>query len=193
MSKSINRRSFVRNGLTIAGATTMGAGLLTHSSPLLAQGSALSTGDAAMLRFAAAAEILETDLWVQYNELGGIQDSEVPGGTGNKFYTSKLANLDAKFPQYNVCDARALSHSFIGSGLQAGKSACQTGFARSRGCGAAAEHAEDVVDGILHTLSAFVHDVDTFGGQVADLETVVTLGDGYVDLVRTHGGSVLLR
>jgi hypothetical protein len=50
-----------------------------------------------------------------------------------------------------------------------------------------------VVDGILHTLSAFVHDVDTFGGQVADLETVVTLGDGYVDLVGTHGGSVVLR
>jgi hypothetical protein len=100
MNNSINRRSFVRNGLTIAGATTMGAGLLTQSSPLLAQGGTISAGDAAMLRFAAAAEILETDFWVQYNELGGIQDSEVPGGTGNKFYTSKLANLDADFAQY---------------------------------------------------------------------------------------------
>ena len=39
----------------------------------------ITTGDAALLRFAAAAEILETDFWVQYNELGGIQDSEVPG------------------------------------------------------------------------------------------------------------------
>src|SRR5215469_3667716 len=100
MTKSINRRSFVRGGLTIAGATTMGAGLLTHSSPLLAQGAAISAGDAALLRFAAAAEILESDFWVQYNELGGIPDTEVPGGTGNKMYTSKLANLDADFAQY---------------------------------------------------------------------------------------------
>src|SRR5438067_2963977 len=100
MSKSINRRSFVRSGLTIAGATTMGAGLLTQSSPLLAQGGTISAGDAAMLRFAAAVETLETDFWVQYNELGGIPDAEVPGGTGNKFYTSKLQNLDADFPQY---------------------------------------------------------------------------------------------
>ncbi len=37
----------------------------------------LTKGDAAILRFLAAAEILETDLWQQYNELGGIQDSEV--------------------------------------------------------------------------------------------------------------------
>jgi len=101
MSQSINRRSFVRNGLTIAGATTIGgAGLLTHSSPLLAQGGTITAGDAAMLRFAAAVETLETDFWVQYNELGGIPDSEVPGGTGNKFYTSKLENLDEDFPQY---------------------------------------------------------------------------------------------
>src|SRR5215469_3206091 len=100
MTKSINRRSFVRGGLTIAGATTMGAGLLTHSSPLLAQGDPISTGDAALLRFAAAAEILESDFWVQYNELGGIPDTEVPGGTGNKFYTAALANLDADMAQY---------------------------------------------------------------------------------------------
>jgi hypothetical protein len=48
----------------------------------------LTKGDAAILRFLAAAEILETDLWQQYNELGGIQDSEVPGGTGNPAYTA---------------------------------------------------------------------------------------------------------
>jgi hypothetical protein len=53
-----------------------------------------------MLRFAAAAEILETDFWVQYNELGGIQDSEVPGGSGNAPYTAALAVLDADFAQY---------------------------------------------------------------------------------------------
>jgi len=53
-----------------------------------------------LLRFAAAAEILETDFWVQYNELGGIPDSEVPGGSGNPTYTAKLQVLDADFPQY---------------------------------------------------------------------------------------------
>jgi hypothetical protein len=63
-------------------------------------GSRLRRGDAAMLRFAAAAEILESDFWIQYNELGGIQDKEVPWGTGNAPYTAKLQVLDADFPQY---------------------------------------------------------------------------------------------
>src|SRR5215472_10801861 len=38
--------------------------------------------------------------WVQYNELGGVQDSEVPGGTGSTPYTTKLQVLDSDFPQY---------------------------------------------------------------------------------------------
>jgi hypothetical protein len=101
----LNRRSFVKSGLMAAGAVA-GAELLTHAPSALAKAASqericsLSTGDAALLRFAAAAEILESDFWVQYNELGGIQDSEVPGGSGNKFYTAKLANLDADFAQY---------------------------------------------------------------------------------------------
>jgi hypothetical protein len=60
----------------------------------------LTRGDAALLRFAAAAEILETDFWVQYNELGGVQDSEVPGGTGNVPYTAALTKLDADMATY---------------------------------------------------------------------------------------------
>jgi hypothetical protein len=40
----------------------------------------------ASLRFLAAVETLESDLWQQYNELGGIQDSEVPGGSGSAAY-----------------------------------------------------------------------------------------------------------
>jgi hypothetical protein len=60
----------------------------------------LPKGDAAILRFLAAAEILETDLWHQYNELGGIQDSEVPGGSGNAAYTKALEVLDEDMPQY---------------------------------------------------------------------------------------------
>jgi hypothetical protein len=60
----------------------------------------ITKGDAALLRFAAAAEILETDLWVQYNELAGIQDSEVPGGSGNPAYTEALKVLDEDMDQY---------------------------------------------------------------------------------------------
>jgi hypothetical protein len=97
---SISRRSFVKGGLTVAGAATMGAGLLTQSSPLLAQSGSLTAGDAALLRFAAAAEILEADFWIQYNELAGIPDPEVPGGTGNPTYTRKLKNLDDDFDEY---------------------------------------------------------------------------------------------
>jgi hypothetical protein len=78
MKSAINRRSFVKNGLTAAGVAAAGAGLLANSSSALAQGGPeehsgrLTKGDAALLRFAAAAEILETDFWVQYNELAGI-------------------------------------------------------------------------------------------------------------------------
>ena len=60
----------------------------------------LTKGDAAILRFLAAAEILETDLWQQYNELAGIQDGEVPGGSGNPAYTEALAVLDEDMAQY---------------------------------------------------------------------------------------------
>ena len=106
MKGAINRRSFVKNGLTAAGVATVGAGLLADSSSVLAEAGPeehsgrLTPGDAALLRFAAAAEILETDFWVQYNELGGIQDSEVPGGSGNPAYTEALEVLDEDMAVY---------------------------------------------------------------------------------------------
>jgi hypothetical protein len=65
-----------------------------------AAGSAMPAGDIAILRFLAAIETLEADLWQQYNELGGIQDSEVPGGSGNPAYTAALAVLDEDMDQY---------------------------------------------------------------------------------------------
>jgi hypothetical protein len=105
LKSSINRRSFMRNGLTAAGTATVGAGLLTNKLALLGEdlkedSGGLTPGDAALLRFAAAAEILESDFWVQYNELGGIQDREVPGGSGNPTYTAALQVLDSDMPQY---------------------------------------------------------------------------------------------
>src|SRR5438128_1900784 len=103
--KSLKRRSFLK-GIGVAGAASVGAGLLAQTSSAFAQegpeehSGRLTRGDAALLRFAAAAEILETDFWVQYNELGGIPDSEVPGGSGNAPYTAALAVLDEDMAQY---------------------------------------------------------------------------------------------
>jgi hypothetical protein len=90
-----SRRAFLAG----AGAAALGVDLLADASPALARGG-LTPGDAALLRFAAAAEILETDFWQQYNELGGIQDSEVPGGSGSPLYTAALSVLDSDMAQY---------------------------------------------------------------------------------------------
>src|SRR5437879_13838779 len=103
-----NRRAFLRNGIGIAGALTVGAGVLGNGISVFAKeqhegevSGHLTKGDAALLRFAAAAEILETDFWVQYNELGGVPNtSEVPGGSGSPTYTAALENLDADMAQY---------------------------------------------------------------------------------------------
>ena len=106
LGRSINRRSFVKSGLVAAGAATISAGLVARTSAASGRkdreekSGRLNKGDAAILRFLAAAEILETDFWVQYNELGGVQDAEVPGGSGNSMYTEKLQNLDSDMAQY---------------------------------------------------------------------------------------------
>ncbi|HSC45568.1 MAG TPA: ferritin-like domain-containing protein [Candidatus Acidoferrum sp.] len=98
-----NRRSFLKHS-AVAGAATVGAGLLSAGSPVFAdeeKSGRLTRGDAALLRFAAAAEILETDFWVQYNELGGVPNTgEVPGGSGNPAYTALLAAIDDDMNQY---------------------------------------------------------------------------------------------
>jgi len=94
-----SRRSFLLKGAAV-GAATLGAGrLLTDATPAFASGG-LTKGDAAILRFLAAAEILETDIWQQYNELAGIQDGEVPGGSGNPAYHDAVAVLDEDMDQY---------------------------------------------------------------------------------------------
>jgi hypothetical protein len=95
--RAVSRRTFLGGSLAV-GAGAVGAALLPGVSARAA--GTLSQGDASILRFLAALEILETDFWQQYNELGGIQDTEVPGGTGNKPYTKALAQLDADMAQY---------------------------------------------------------------------------------------------
>ena len=81
IGRTSSRRSFVLGGLAVGAGTIGAARLLADPSSAFGSGG-LTPGDAAILRFLAAAEILETDLWQQYNELGGIQDSEVPSGRG---------------------------------------------------------------------------------------------------------------
>ena len=103
---AVNRRSFLKGGV-VAGAATVGAGLLAGSLPALAQkksSSSLSTGDIAILQFLAMAELIETDLWQQYAELGGVT-----AGTQNP-YQLALQQLDGDGSQYitsNTLDERS--------------------------------------------------------------------------------------
>jgi len=83
-----------------AGVATVGAGLFTKASALGRDEDegerSLAKGDAAILQFLLAAEIIETDLWQQYNELGGVAATNGP--TQN--YIAALQNLDGDMPQY---------------------------------------------------------------------------------------------
>jgi hypothetical protein len=63
----------------------------------------LNPGDAAILRFLAAAELIESDLWTQYAELGGIGNNppvEVDPNQSPNNYQVALSNLDTDGPQY---------------------------------------------------------------------------------------------
>src|ERR1700675_3856727 len=90
----VKRRSFLK-GLGIAGATLSAGALLGAKANAQEQRSTgrLSKGDVALLKFAAAVELIEADLWQQYNELGGVQG-------GNPAYIAALSNLDGDMPQY---------------------------------------------------------------------------------------------
>jgi Ferritin-like domain len=114
----ISRRSFLGKSLAV-GAGTIGAGLLANVRAEEDRRHGLNRGDAAMLRFAAAAELIEADFWIQYNELAGIQDPEVPGGTGNPAYTSAVAVLDEDMAQYvhDNTDDEITHHEFLNAYL----------------------------------------------------------------------------
>ena len=88
------RRSFLRRlGL---GAVLLAPGAALLSSPgkiFAANNRRLKKGDVAILQFLAAAEIIETDLWQQYTELGGQDAPE-------SSYRGALEILDEDQPQY---------------------------------------------------------------------------------------------
>ena len=106
LNRGGSRRSFITKGLA-AGTATVGAGLLGSRLALSAQeiddddSGQLTRGDAAILKFLGAVEFIESDLWEQYWELGGVQDNEFATATGgNPFYTDALTILDGDMPQY---------------------------------------------------------------------------------------------
>jgi len=115
-TRGSNRRAFLKNGAIAAGAATVSAGL---RAPAFAKkgpedkSGRLTVGDAAILRFLAAAEILESDLWEQYWELSsatGVNSffeapnpatgTKPPPTGGNPAYTTALQILDGDMPQY---------------------------------------------------------------------------------------------
>jgi hypothetical protein len=93
------RRSFLRNLGLGAALLAPGAALLTRSSKALASDHnkkderELPRGDVAILQLLAAAELIETDLWQQYNELGGVNAPD-------SGYKAGLVILDGDQPQY---------------------------------------------------------------------------------------------
>ena len=113
----ISRRSFLGKSLAV-GAGTIGAGFFVNTRTARASGG-LTPGDAALLRFPAALEILEADFWIQYNELGGVQDSDVPGGSGNDAYTEALEVLDEDMAIYihDNTDDEITHHKFLNAYL----------------------------------------------------------------------------
>jgi len=130
----VKRRSFL-TGLGMTGAALSAGALLPTKGMAQATSSSgrLSPGDVALLQFALWAELVESDLWTQYAELGGVgpsgggdsqEDEEFQGFIGgNPAYTLALQNLDGDMPQYitdNTDDE--LSHA-----------AFLTAFLRSRG------------------------------------------------------------
>ena len=111
-SRDIQRRSFLK-GLGVAGVALSTSPLLGVRAEAEERSGSLSKGDAAILRFVAAAEIIESDIWLQYQELAGTQDNEVsklasklipgypsqPTG-GNPDYTADVKQLDGDMDQY---------------------------------------------------------------------------------------------
>jgi len=126
----VGRRSFLK-GIGVAGvAAVPGSALLATEA--VARSSRLSAGDVAILRFLAAAEIIESDLWQQYNELGGANG-------GNKAYVAALSNLDGDMSQYisdNTTTSSAMPRSSMPTcAPRARRRSISTSFAGCRAAG----------------------------------------------------------
>jgi len=101
----MNRRSLLQKGAMAAGAATVGAALIGGETLAFGESSegSLTKGDINILRFLAAAELIESDLWTQYAELGGLTSGvpiEIDGNQILNGYQAALSNLDTDGPQY---------------------------------------------------------------------------------------------
>jgi hypothetical protein len=122
-----NRRKFLKNGMLAAGAATVGAGLLPGKLSAFGRDNddqddraPITKGDIAILTFLSALEQVEEDLWMQYSELGGVQDNEVSGvNGGNSLYTAALTILDGDMAQYihDNTDDEISHHRFLNNYL----------------------------------------------------------------------------
>ena len=132
--RPVNRRSLLKGGLLAGGAATLGVGMLGKSATALGEDSSrgLNKGDIAILRFLAAAELIESDLWVQYAELGGIGTNppiEIAPNQSLNAYQAALSNLDGDGPQYitsNTLDE--ISHATFLNGYLESKGAEPVNF-----------------------------------------------------------------
>lgn len=102
-TSGVERRSFLK-GIGIAGAALAGSSLLATTAEAAQQTGVITSGDIAILRFLAAAELIETDLWQQYAELGGLTPGQLPVETAPfkpmNSYQAAFMNLDSDGPQY---------------------------------------------------------------------------------------------
>ena len=130
-----NRRSFLKKSALAVGAATVGAGLFGAGKVAFGQerGGSLTRGDIAILRFLAAAELIESDLWTQYAELGGLTPGQVPVEVNPNQpmngYQAALSNLDSDGPQYitsNTVDE--ISHANFLNGYLESKGADPVNF-----------------------------------------------------------------
>jgi hypothetical protein len=126
-----NRRSFLKNGMVVAGAVTMGAALLP-GTPVFAgdengdDRAPITKGDVAILTFLSALEQVEADLWIQYAELGGATNQglspiDVPFASGlAPAYITGLMVLDGDMPQYisDNTDDEISHHRFLNNYLE---------------------------------------------------------------------------
>ena len=107
----VGRRSFL-SGVGMAGAAAVGGSAIL-AGEAAAAGTRVTPGDVAILRLLAAIELIESDLWQQYNELGGVKG-------GNPAYMAALSNLDSDMPQYiaDNTDDEISHHRFLNNYLQ---------------------------------------------------------------------------
>src|SRR4051812_26826309 len=96
IARPVNRRRFLKGGMLAAGIASVGQGLWSPdviAADRVDSDHEITKGDIAILRFLAAAEFVEADLWEQYAELAGRESPE-------SGYRSAIEVLDEDMPDY---------------------------------------------------------------------------------------------